>query len=170
MKNNKGKNNLPKRKATRLKGHNYTSQHIYFITTCTHSHKQIFKNNSAAQNALRNVFESAKKTSIEILVVCIMPDHIHFLLRPIGQFSTDDFMRNFKGKTAHLLIKSGFKSPVWQRSYYDHIVRKEENINELISYILYNPVRKELVDSFEKYPWSWDAFNIIESTKRQREE
>jgi len=43
---------------------------------------------------------------------------------------------------------------LWQRSYYDHIVRKVESLEEICEYILDNPVRKGLVKNCQEYPYS----------------
>lgn len=162
-------NGLPKRKPTRLKEHDYSASQFYLLTTCTHNHKQIFKNDTAAKIAFETIFNTAEKAVTDLMTICIMPDHIHLLLIPKGEYSTNYFMRVLKRKISYLLKRCGFRPPFWQRSYYDHIVRKGENIEKIINYILQNPVRKGLVDSFEEYPWSWDAFKIIETAKKQRE-
>ena len=44
--------------------------------------------------------------------------------------------------------------PLWQKNFYDHIVRKEESLLKIAEYIVDNPVRKELVSEWEEYPYS----------------
>jgi hypothetical protein len=39
-------------------------------------------------------------------------------------------------------------------------LRIPENLEDLVKYVLENPVRKELVDSYLEYPWSWDRYGI----------
>jgi hypothetical protein len=47
---------------------------------------------------------------------------------------------------------------LWQKSYHDHILRKEEAVADVVRYILENPVRAGLVDSIGEYPHAWSAF------------
>ncbi len=42
---------------------------------------------------------------------------------------------------------------LWQKSFYDHVIRKEEDLNSIAGYIFNNPVRKELVENYEDYPF-----------------
>ena len=42
----------------------------------------------------------------------------------------------------------------WQKDFYDHVIKKEESIAKQVRYILNNPVRKGLVDLWDKYPYS----------------
>jgi len=44
--------------------------------------------------------------------------------------------------------------PLWQKNFYDHIVRKEESILKIAEYILNNPVRKGMALRWESYPYS----------------
>lgn len=69
-------------------------------------------------------------------------------------------MKTLKGKITYLLLKNGFEGVVWQRSFYDHIVRLAEGLENLVIYVLENPVRKGIVDHYEDYQWSWDRFGI----------
>ena len=42
---------------------------------------------------------------------------------------------------------------LWQKSFYDHVVRKEENLNSVAEYIFNNPVRKGMVENYDDYPF-----------------
>jgi REP element-mobilizing transposase RayT len=48
----------------------------------------------------------------------------------------------------------GNVKPFWQSNFYDHVVRKDESLLEICSYILNNPVRKGMVSNWEEYPYS----------------
>ena len=65
-----------------------------------------------------------------------------------------DFVRLFKGKMIpHARAVHGGRR-LWQRSFFDHALRKEEALQEVASYIWENPVRKGIVDQPAKYRWS----------------
>ena len=60
------------------------------------------------------------------------------------------------------------KEPLWQDSYYDHVVRPEENLAGIACYIIQNPVRARLVASPLEYPFSGStAWSIEELLKSQ---
>ncbi len=49
------------------------------------------------------------------------------------------------------------KSSLWQKSYYDHILRREEDASQVVRYILENPIRAGLAASVDEYPYAWSA-------------
>jgi len=83
-----------------------------------------------------------------------MPDHIHLLLAPISE-NLIDLIGKWKSYTTHLIWRKGYKGKVWQRSFYDHASREEEDIIKVANYIVGNPVRKGLVQDSRNYPYSW---------------
>jgi len=91
-----------------------------------------------------------------------MPDHLHLLLE--GKSKEADFKRfvsSFKQTTGYYHSQNaaqGFNpddSPkLWQPSYYDHVLRNEEDLQKVAAYILNNPVRKGLVEHYREYDFS----------------
>jgi len=58
-----------------------------------------------------------------------------------------------------LLLKQNRPSVRWQKDFYDHIIRKSEDLGAQVRYIAMNPVRKELVQMWHKYPFT-GAFGV----------
>ena len=92
-----------------------------------------------------------------------MPDHVHALLE--GLTDQSDFRRCAKmakqrcGATYALTSET----PLWQKGYYEHVLRDEEDSKEIAFYIIANPVRAGLVQSPDDYPFSGsDAWTIRE--------
>jgi REP element-mobilizing transposase RayT len=83
-----------------------------------------------------------------------MPDHLHLLVSP-KETNLIDFIRRWKSYAANRLNKSGYKEPCWQRSFYDHALRKDEDIRTIAEYIVHNPVRKQIIKHWREYPYSW---------------
>jgi putative transposase len=85
---------------------------------------------------------------------CLMPDHLHFLT--FGKTPTCNLLvlaKSFKQKTAYeYQQETGVR--LWQRNYYDHVLRMHEESNHVAAYIWMNPVRKGLCKNFEEYPFS----------------
>jgi REP element-mobilizing transposase RayT len=81
-----------------------------------------------------------------------MPDHQHLIVSGTGDDA--DLWKTivaYKQKTGFWLYKNK-PSIKWQKDFYDHIIRSDENLAVQIRYILDNPVRKGLVGSWQEYP------------------
>jgi hypothetical protein len=53
--------------------------------------------------------------------------------------------------------------PLWQKGYYEHVLREEEDSREVAFYIIANPVRARLVQSPDEYAFSGsDSWSIRE--------
>jgi len=73
---------------------------------------------------------------------CIMPNHVHLLLKPLPGWDLASIMHSIKSYSAkqanRILGRSGV---FWQREYYDHIVRDADQSHRFLQYILDNPVK-----------------------------
>lgn len=149
-------NILPKRKQNRLKDFNYSSCETYFITICTKDKKNLFGSivgapigrPSCELSEYGNIVDEAinniekKYNRIELDKYVIMPDHIHLLLtiladengRPMGAPTIPNVINQMKG---YVSKKIGFS--IWQKLYYDHIIRDKKDYDEKWQYIDDNP-------------------------------
>jgi len=89
----------------------------------------------------------------KVLAYTFMPDHCHLLVYTEGNITIIDFIKKYKQITGYY-FKQKYSKKLWQKSYYDHIVRDSEDIDEFIAYIFKNPVRSGLVDDWYEYPYS----------------
>jgi REP element-mobilizing transposase RayT len=146
---------LRHRKNIRLKKEIYSDpNHIFSITICTKDRLPIFSKEQWAKTVVETFQTEPFQNNIKSFAYCLMPDHLHLLVSPKNG-NLIDFIRRWKSYTASLLKKSGLDGPCWQRSFYDHALRKEEDIRTTAEYIVHNPVRKHFVKHWEEYPYSW---------------
>ena len=91
---------------------------------------------------------------------CVMPNHVHVVVRPIAPsdsalYLLGSIVHSWKSYTAKqankILRRSG---EFWQREYYDHLIRDEEEFWHFIEYTLENPVKAGLCRRWEEWPWS----------------
>lgn len=85
--------------------------------------------------------------------ICSMPDHCHLLIE--GKSEESDLWQcvvNFKRKSGYWLARN-HPLEEWQKDFYDHILRKDEDLIKQVRYILGNPLRKELVEDWRAYPY-----------------
>lgn len=144
---------FPKR--PRLKDFDYTGTYAYFITILTKDGTIYFKNAEIVDEIINILAESANQKKFKILAYCFMPDHLHLLV--IGEEDHSNlkkFVTLFKQKSGYWFRKN-YNENLWHISYYDHVLRKEENMENVGLYILYNPVRKGLVSDYREYPFGW---------------
>ncbi len=158
---------LPQRKRVRLKGYDYSSAGCYFITICTHNGLLLFGNGEKLNDFGEIVDDEIQKIStrycdVKVDNYVIMPNHIHLLIT-IGcdalPNNDETVLSEVTGKSEHSkldgiigLFKAGVSRRihkiedvvVWQRSYYDHIIKNENDYNETWDYIDANPIRWRL--------------------------
>ena len=85
---------------------------------------------------------------------CIMPNHIHVVVKPDGNYQLQNIVKSWKSfiaKSSNKII--GRTGTFWQREYYDHIIRKEERIETVIDYVWKNPDKAGL----KNWPWRWKS-------------
>ena len=150
---------LPKRKRNRLTEYDYSTPNAYFITVCAAKRANLFwKNVGTAVDRPENVPLSdlgmVVKQAIQDIPIhypeisvdhaVIMPNHIHLLL----QIKTDAGGRSMIAptiSTAVRLMKGAVSkrvgSSVWQKGFYDHVVRNDGDYREIWNYIEGNPGR-----------------------------
>jgi putative transposase len=122
-----------------------------------------------ARSLLREAIRAAKAARpFEVVAFVLLPDHLHTLwqLPPDnGDFSTR--WRQIKARFTHDLIRDGRSaepvSPsrrrtgerdVWQRRFWEHVIRDEEDLRRHLDYIHWNPVKHGLVTRVRDWPWS----------------
>jgi REP element-mobilizing transposase RayT len=83
----------------------------------------------------------------------VMDDHIHALVLPTEGFELQGIIHSWKSFSAKRLAKEwGRKPPVWQREYFDRIVRDDKELFQKAQYILGNPLKRW--PSLEEYQWT----------------
>jgi len=138
-----------RRKENRLDTSIYQAKHIYSLTLTCYGEKNRFTD-EVVQNNLDILKDRTEKHDIKIYAYCFMPDHLHLLAEGDELIK---FVKEFKQLTGYRYKqKTGEK--LWQKSYYDHILREGEKVKEVADYIFKNPVREGLVEDFLEYPHS----------------
>ena len=142
-----------RRKINRLNRELYCQERIYFITICCYNGERLFVDPHPIDQMLQELDKCCNLQGFTNYAYCFMPDHIHLLLK--GKEGTDliKLIKQFKQKTGYSFRKET-GNRLWQKSYYDHILRKEEDVVEVVRYILENPIRKGLSVQAEEYPFS----------------
>jgi REP element-mobilizing transposase RayT len=82
----------------------------------------------------------------------VMNDHVHVLCRPLAHITLDSILHSWKSVSAHRLQRlAGRHGAIWQREWFDRIVRDEAEWLEKMLYIAGNPLKRW--PGWEGYPW-----------------
>jgi putative transposase len=121
----------------------------------------------------RSILHSAwmdvnKRFPFTTIAVCLMPDHLHC----IWTLPEGDSNYSVRWKEIKRLYTKGFlqkigtdqkvnesrqkrkEAPVWQRRFWEHAIRNEDDLKCHVEYIHYNPVKHGIVENVADWPWS----------------
>lgn len=153
-------NELPKRKQLRIQGYDYSQNGYYFVTICTQNKRRLFGEIVVGADIIRpklseygEIAETAIKaipdhySNVRVDRYVIMPDHVHMILiimsdkeNSNGQMISAPTIMTIIGQMKRWVSKRiGF--PIWQKSYFEHIIRDERDYISKIEYISNNPVK-----------------------------
>ena len=104
-----------------------------------------------------------QKKHFDLMAWAILPDHMHLLLNP-GENDTSNLMRRIKLAFSSRLRRRQWKrsARTWQYRFWDRIMRDNDDVNRHIDYIHYNPVKHGLVDD----PFLWPHSSLAEFYER----
>jgi putative transposase len=154
------------RRSIRLKGYDYSQPNAYFVTMCAHRRACLFgeitesemrlnQTGLIAADCWREIPEHFPAASLDEWV--IMPNHLHGIViisdetdvraqhaapLPAKAAPLSVIVRSFKSAVTKRVNAIGATDgPIWQRNYYEHVVRDEHALDRLRRYIFENPIR-----------------------------
>jgi REP element-mobilizing transposase RayT len=167
--------NIFRRRSIRLPEYDYSKAGAYFITICSFNKELIFGKINDGKIILSEIGMIVKKHIEEIPKhfedifiddYVIMPNHIHFIISIVGvqnfeplqneyqkiiPKSVGSIIRAFKASVTKWCKSNGYQSKLWQRNYFEHIVRNEEDLFRIREYIQNNPLQWELDEENPKH-------------------
>ena len=158
----------PIRKSVRLSGHDYASPGAYFVTVCTHGRACLFGevhdghvHLSLPGDIVRATWHDLPRhlPDVEVDALVVIPNHVHGILalhgrgtacrapseafgRPVpGSIPT--IVRSFKSSATREVnrLRGTPGAAVWQRGYFEHIIRTTDDLDRLRRYVESNPLR-----------------------------
>ncbi len=153
-----------RRKPNRLASPSYRGFGEYFLTFCTGGRKGLFvaatsRRHASESRALVDVLLAALRQTcaahqFAAYAYCFMPDHLHLLAQAQSkECNLPAFVKDFKGQGTAAVRTLGIRQ-LWQKGYYDHVVRDSESAGEIAWYIFLNPVRAGLTPAVWDWPYS----------------
>ena len=151
----------------------YRKGHSYFLTVITYKRNPILIENI---ELLRESFRySKRKFDYKIEVIVVLPDHIHMIIEPKVETQYPEIIRTIKNYfSKHCSLeyyqhveqsqsreKEGYK-PIWQKRFYEHTIRDEEDFKNIQEYIYHNPIKHGYVEKIEDWKYSSRRFGNTE--------
>ena len=141
--------------AGRLPGCSYVGRRRYFVTCATFGRVPLFASSAVASVVRHEFLRTAQEYAFAVVAYCFMPDHLHALVCGITAHSDFRlFMAAFRGRSSRV-CRSACGVRVWQRGYYDRVLRDHDPSEWVAAYIVHNPVRAGLASEPRAYPFSW---------------
>ncbi len=133
----------------------------YFFTLVTYQRRPIFANPEKIEQFNAAVNKVKKKYPFSLNAMVILPDHLHCLWRlPENDkdFSTRwRLIKRYFSMEMNTLVNCRKEKEVWQRRFWEHTIRDEDDWQKHMDYIHYNPVKHGLVEA--PSDWQYSSFN-----------
>ena len=137
---------------------------IYFVTLCCDRRRQVFTIGSRVRILLESLLGMTKSTHWKVPQICIMPDHVHLMMMPMEEReqSLSRVVQRWKSSSQQRFTRAGLTGRVWQREFFDHLLRSDESLTEKWRYIEMNPVRAGLAKTPAEYPYLGSPDEILQ--------
>jgi putative transposase len=166
--------NLLRRRSIRLEDYDYTENGAYFVTLCTRNKERLFGEVINGEMILSETGCIVEKEWLNVAIArstvrldqyVVMPNHFHGIIwiernnegtascaptmPRFGQVvsgSLSAIIRGFKSAVANRFnkINNLTGTTIWQRNFYEHVIRDEPSLNRIREYIINNPLSWEL--------------------------
>ena len=144
---------LPIHRSNRLHFYDYSSNGAYFITICQYDrHRPVLKQPDVSKILEETWYALPQRFSSVVLDhFILMPDHVHFILWLQPDKESHPLLGNVVGAYKSITARAALQylrtqgqlsgNHLWQRDYYEHVIRNEEDLNQTRDYILDNPLK-----------------------------
>jgi putative transposase len=129
---------------------------VIFVTAVTERRRVILRGWEELLLAKLNLFE--KKESFALHAWIILPEHFHIIIEP-KHSNVSSIIRKIKlsFSSDYRKMNNKNKLTIWQKRFYDHIIRDQRDFNYHINYIHYNPDKHGLVSN--PFDWRYSSLN-----------
>ena len=156
------------RRSIRLHGYDYSQAGAYFVTICTKNRASLFGSVADGEIQLNKAGQIAKRAweklparfpSARLDAFIVMPNHLHAIIIVGAQFiaptantsnesgkgainrapTLGEMVRAYKAASAAMIRRAAAPDVAWQRNYYEHVIRDEDELARIRRYIEDNP-------------------------------
>jgi REP element-mobilizing transposase RayT len=134
---------------------------IYFVTSCTQYRRKLLVCDNVANILIAEWRAAHDRHGWAVGRYVIMPDHVHFFCRSeLDAKTLSEFAGNWKSWTSRTIRTLGVSrsapatTTLWQREFFDHVLRSSESYSEKWNYVRDNPVRAGLVSTADEWKYA----------------
>ncbi len=143
----------PRKNSLRLPNFDYASR-CHFVTIVTKDRRKFFTDQKLAEAVIETLLHLREKQKFNLYSACLMPDHFHGLIG-IGVSGLN--LGKICGAFKSLSTKEFWKfrdGKLWQRQFFDHVIRNEQDFFETVKYIRLNPVKAKLIENWQDWKYT----------------
>jgi putative transposase len=120
------------RNSLRLQGFDYAAKRYYFVTFVTTERRKVFLDSTLAKETIACLAQTRAVMQFKVYSYCLMPDHFHglFGLAESGR-TLSAICGAFKSLSTRVYWR-WYEGKLWQRQYFDHIIRNDSDLNETL--------------------------------------
>jgi len=134
---------------------------FYHVTSRTNDQIRIFENNPGRKIILLTLQDAKEKFRFKLTNFCVMPTHIHLLIKPESNTNLSDIMHWLKLQTAKRWnFSQCSKDHVWGQRYFSRPILNYIEYEQIMKYIDDNPVKAELAASPEEWKASGAFYRL----------
>jgi len=136
--------------------HFFQREGVYFVTSVTYLRRKIFLEPTNARFLLATISYHRFILEFKLFGYVIMPDHLHIIVSPSKKYPLSKIMNFIKGNFARKYnqIYRKTEEHVWQKRYYETVLKDKKDLLNRIKYVHNNPIRQKLVENIKDYEFS----------------
>jgi putative transposase len=128
--------------------------HPVFLTIVTHNRQTWLGDEVRVETLLQAMRWAQTKYRFRHVAHVVLPHHLHWMLVPAGETNFSDLVAAVKREVTWRLNESEHKGLLWQKRFYDHLIRDNDDFGRHLDYAHFNPVRHGYVSRAADYRWS----------------
>jgi REP element-mobilizing transposase RayT len=138
----------------------FTHSPVYFVTFCTYRRRPFLATPRVHRAFVEFADHAYSSHGIAVGRYVIMPDHVHLFVAGDRALTLGRWVGVLKQALAKALVRPATTEPVWQRGFFDHLLRSDESYSQKWEYVRANPVRAGLVAECEDWPYAGEVISV----------
>jgi putative transposase len=125
---------------------------LFFVTFCTYERRKLLASDPVHTAFVSFATRAHLEQNVAVGRYVIMPDHVHLFVRRPNDLELGRWVGMLKQTLAKQIAPG--TSPIWQRGFFDHVLRSDESYGDKWNYVRENPVRAGWVTKADDWPYS----------------
>jgi REP-associated tyrosine transposase len=133
---------------------------LFFVTFCTYERRKVLASDAVHKVFVTFATNAYSDHNIAVGRYVIMPDHLHLFVRGPDDFQLGRWIGMLKQSLGKEIGRTRTSPVIWQRGFFDHVLRNDESYGDKWNYVRENPVRAGLVNDPDDWRYSGEIVVI----------